>query len=189
VFPLLPELPELPDVALLRLEEAFPVSPELALPEVAEVSEPESAFVPLLAWESEPFPSGVHSCPYQPCSPPPFAVEVVVGLDVAEPVVPPLPELPERGFEFTVALPVFPVLPVFPELPEVADESDLQKRARQGAKFTAGPVLPELPDLPELPEVAVFPFEEALPVSPELALPEVAPVSEYDFAVLEWSPP
>jgi hypothetical protein len=105
---------------------------------------------------------------------------------LAEPVVPPLPELPLFGFEFTVAFPVEPVLPVLPELPETALERPVQNKDRQGAKLKAGPVCPELPDLPELPDVAVFPFDEAFPVLPELAFPEVAVVSEYEWAVVVW---
>ena len=60
--------------------------------------------------------------PLVPLALPDWAEEVVTGLALAEPVVPPLPEFPEVGLEFTVAGPVLPVSPVFPELPEVADE-------------------------------------------------------------------
>jgi len=57
-----------------------------------------------------------------PLAEPDCADEVVTGLAVAEPVFPPLPELPEVGLEFTVAGPVVPVDPVFPELPDWASE-------------------------------------------------------------------
>jgi homeobox protein ESX1 len=102
---------------------------------------------------------------------------VVTGLAFAEPVEPPLPELPDVGFEFTVAGPVAPVDPVLPELPDWAVELESQERAMHGATLTAGPVLPEFPELPELPEVAELPLLVAFPVSPELALPDWAVVS------------
>jgi hypothetical protein len=131
-----------------------------------------------------------HGCGFGCCCPQPplvpslfelaaeLALALVFGLASAQPVVPPLPELPDCGFEFTVAFPVLPVEPVLPELPDLADESELHTSAMQGATFTAGPVEPEFPELPELPDVAVFPFDEASPVFPELAFPEVAEVSE-----------
>ena len=57
-----------------------------------------------------------------PLAVPDPAHEMVTGLALAEPVVPPLPEFPDVGFEFTVAGPVPPVDPVLPEFPDVAEE-------------------------------------------------------------------
>jgi hypothetical protein len=114
--------------------------------------------------------------PFAPLAFPDLAPERVTELAPAEPVEPPLPELPVVGFEFTVAGPVAPVAPVLPELPDLAFELDWQKRAIQGAKLIAGPVLPECPELPELPELAELPFDVAFPVFPEFALPDLAVV-------------
>ncbi len=52
------------------------------------------------------------------------APEMVTGSALAEPVVPPLPELPEVGYELTLAEPVSPVDPVSPVLPEPVAELD-----------------------------------------------------------------
>jgi hypothetical protein len=62
--------------------------------------------------------------PLEPSALPDLAPESVTGLADAEPVEPPLPELPDVGFEFTVAGPVAPVDPVSPELPDFAVEPD-----------------------------------------------------------------
>jgi hypothetical protein len=114
--------------------------------------------------------------PLEPLALPDWAPEAVTGLALAEPVEPPLPELPDVGAELTVAGPVDPVDPVLPELPDCAPEVESQERATHGATLSAGPVLPEFPELPELPEVAELPLELAFPVSPELALPVAAVV-------------
>jgi hypothetical protein len=64
--------------------------------------------------------------PLLPLALPDLAPETVTGLAEAAPVVPPLPEFPDVGFEFTLAGPVAPVDPVFPEPPDLADELDWQ---------------------------------------------------------------
>jgi homeobox protein ESX1 len=149
--------PELPDVALGEL----------------------SAAGSLL--EAEPVdPVWPELVPFVPSAFPDLAPESVAGLAEAEPVEPPLPELPEVGFEFTVAGPVAPVDPVLPEFPDLAPELDWQKRAMHGAMLIAGPVWPEFPELPEFPDVAELPFDVAFPVSPELALPDLAVVSLFE---------
>jgi hypothetical protein len=125
-----------------------------------------------------------------PSALPDLAPESVTGLALAEPVEPPLPELPEVGVEMTVAGPVEPVAPVLPEFPDLVSELDWQKRARHGAKLNAGPVLPVFPEFPESPDVAEFPLLEAPPVSPELALPDLAEVKlDEDESALPLFPP
>jgi homeobox protein ESX1 len=114
--------------------------------------------------------------PLEPLALPDLAPESVTGLALAEPVEPPLPELPDVGAEFTVAGPVDPVDPVLPELPDFAVELESQESATHGATLTAGPVLPDFPESPELPEVAELSLELAFPVLPELALPDLAVV-------------
>ena len=112
--------------------------------------------------------------PLVPLALPERAPELVTGLALADPVLPPLPELPDVGVELTVAGPVDPVEPVEPELPDCAVELDSHTRAIQGAMLIAGPVLPESPELPEFPDVAELLSLVADPVSPELALPDSA---------------
>jgi hypothetical protein len=46
--------------------------------------------------------------------------------------------------------------------------------------------LPEFPESPEFPDVAVLPFELASPVSPELALPDLAVVQ---LDAIDWASP
>jgi hypothetical protein len=136
----------------------------------------------------------------EPSASPDLAPETVTGFAEAQPAEPPLPEFPDVGFEFTVAGPVAPVDPVSPELPDFAVEPDWPwlsqpwfplampsgvatgslwpnpNPKKVGAKLKLGPVFPDFPELPELPDVAVLRFELALPVSPELALPDWAVV-------------
>jgi hypothetical protein len=132
--------------------------------------------------------------PLVPLALPDWAPEAVTGFALAAPVVPPFPELPEVGFELTVAGPVEPVDPVEPELPDFVEGLELQESATQGAMVMAGPVLPESPEFPELPDVAELPLLVAAPVLPELALPDWAAVSldEEDVAsplVPPWAEP
>lgn len=125
-----------------------------------------------------------------PLALPDWAAEVVTGLALAEPVVPPFPEFPEVGLEFTVAGPVLPVAPVLPEFPEVADELYSQESAMHGETSMALPVVPEFPELPEFPEVAELSSLVAVPVFPELALPDSAVVDDDDddVALPLWPP-
>jgi hypothetical protein len=151
-----------------------------------------AVFQLLTAFDVKPYPSNARGLvleaafPVEPVLPefvellplalPELAPEAVTGLALAEPVEPPLPELPEVGVEMTVAGPVEPVAPVLPELPDLASELDEHSRAMHGAMLIAGPVLPESPELPELPELAELLLLDAFPVEPELALPDWAVV-------------
>jgi hypothetical protein len=88
---------------------SFEPEPEMAVGWLLDVAEPVDPVLP-------------ESVSLVPLALPDLAPETVTGLALADPVVPPLPESPDVGFEFTVAGPVAPVDPVLPELPDWADE-------------------------------------------------------------------